>query len=130
VRSPQKLLEQLAPCGRLAILAYGQDSPGPRRTNTHAFQECERNYRFLPPELQMIDQARRSNILCCRQPHCLDHSAHDLGDAVGMEMRNTTLNTVVRSAYGLNEFRPTGGPKWVFAKFNVIAKLPTGVTRD
>jgi uncharacterized protein (TIGR03435 family) len=54
----------------------------------------------------------------------------DLGDAVGMEMRNTTLNTVVWSAYGLNEFRPAGGPKWVSAKFNAIAKLLTGVTRD
>jgi hypothetical protein len=49
----------------------------------------------------------------------------------GMEMRNTTLNTLVRSAYGLNEFQLVGGPKWAgSAKFNVVAKMPTGATRD
>jgi len=49
----------------------------------------------------------------------------------GMEMRNTTLNTLVRSAYGLNEFQLVGGPKWAgSAKFNVVAKIPMGTTRD
>jgi uncharacterized protein (TIGR03435 family) len=49
----------------------------------------------------------------------------------GMEMRNTTLNTLVRSAYGLNEFQLAGGPKWAGStKFNVVAKMPTGATRD
>src|SRR5580658_6214074 len=49
----------------------------------------------------------------------------------GMEMSNTTLNTLVRSAYGLNEFQLLGGPKWAgSAKFNVVAKMPTGATRD
>ncbi len=49
----------------------------------------------------------------------------------GMEMRNTTLNTLVRSAYGLNEFQLVGGPKWAgSAKFNIVAKMPTGTTRD
>jgi uncharacterized protein (TIGR03435 family) len=49
----------------------------------------------------------------------------------GMEMRNTTLNTLVRSAYGLNEFQLAGGPKWAgSAKFNVVAKLPAGATQD
>jgi len=39
----------------------------------------------------------------------------------GLEMRNTTLNTLVRSAYGLNEFQLAGGPKWVGSmKFNVL----------
>jgi uncharacterized protein (TIGR03435 family) len=49
----------------------------------------------------------------------------------GMEMRNTTLNTLVRSAYGLNEFQLVGGPKWAAsAKFNVVAKMPPGATHD
>jgi uncharacterized protein (TIGR03435 family) len=49
----------------------------------------------------------------------------------GMEMRNTTLNTLVRGAYGLNEFQLAGGPKWAgSAKFNVVAKMPEGATRD
>lgn len=48
-----------------------------------------------------------------------------------MEMRNTTLNTLVRSAYGLNEFQLVGGPKWAgSAKFNVVAKMPAGATRE
>lgn len=49
----------------------------------------------------------------------------------GMEMRNTTLNTLVRSAYGLNEFQLAGGPKWAGStKFNVVAKAPAGAARD
>ncbi len=49
----------------------------------------------------------------------------------GMEMRNTTLNTLVRSAYGLNEFQLAGGPKWAGStKFNVVAKAPAGASRD
>ena len=48
-----------------------------------------------------------------------------------IEMRNTTLNTLVRSAYGLNEFQLVGGPKWAgSARFNVIAKMPAGAKRD
>jgi uncharacterized protein (TIGR03435 family) len=48
-----------------------------------------------------------------------------------MEMRNTTLNTLVRSAYSLNEFQLVGGPKWAgSAKFNVVAKVPAGAARE
>lgn len=48
-----------------------------------------------------------------------------------MEMSNTTLNTLVRSAYGLNEFQLAGGPKWASsARFNVVAKFPADATRD
>ena len=31
----------------------------------------------------------------------------------GLEMRNTTLKNLVRSAYRLNEYQLDGGPKWV-----------------
>ena len=49
----------------------------------------------------------------------------------GLEMRNTTLKNLVRSAYRLNEYQLDGGPKWVdSARFNIDAKLPAGVPRD
>lgn len=49
----------------------------------------------------------------------------------GLEMRNTTLNNLVRGAYNLNEYQLDGGPKWMnSAKFNIDAKLPAGVPRD
>jgi uncharacterized protein (TIGR03435 family) len=49
----------------------------------------------------------------------------------GMQMRNTTLKNLVRSAYRLNEYQLEGGPKWIdSAKFNIDAKLPAGVPRD
>ncbi len=49
----------------------------------------------------------------------------------GLELRNATLKTLVRSAYNLNEYQLEGGPKWMdSAKFNVVAKLPAGAARD
>jgi uncharacterized protein (TIGR03435 family) len=49
----------------------------------------------------------------------------------GLEMRNTTLKNLVRSAYQLNEYQLEGGPKWMdSARFNIDAKLPAGVPRD
>jgi uncharacterized protein (TIGR03435 family) len=49
----------------------------------------------------------------------------------GLEMRNTTLKNLVRSAYRLNEYQLEGGPKWMdSAKFNIDARLPAGVPRD
>jgi uncharacterized protein (TIGR03435 family) len=60
-----------------------------------------------------------------------DPSSRGRSTPGGMEMTNTTLNTLVRSAYVLNEFQLVGGPKWAgSAKFNVVAKMPTGATRD
>lgn len=48
-----------------------------------------------------------------------------------MEFRNATLKTLVRSAYGLNEFELAGGPGWAAtAPFNVDAKFPPGSTRQ
>ena len=48
----------------------------------------------------------------------------------GLQMRNTTLKNLVRSAYGLNEYQLEGGPKWIdSARFNVDAKLPAGAPR-
>jgi len=48
-----------------------------------------------------------------------------------LEMRNTTLNNLVRSAYRLNEYQLEGGPKWMDStKFNVDAKFPAGVPRE
>jgi len=48
-----------------------------------------------------------------------------------MEMRNATLNTLVRGAYNLNEFQLVGGPKWVnSARFHVDAKFPAGTPGD
>ena len=44
-----------------------------------------------------------------------------------LEMKNTTLNNLVRSAYRLNEYQLEGGPKWANeTKFHVLAKLPEG----
>jgi Protein of unknown function (DUF3738). len=49
----------------------------------------------------------------------------------GLQLRNTTLKNLVRSAYDLNEYQVDGGPKWLnSAKFAVDAKLPAGVPRD
>ncbi len=48
-----------------------------------------------------------------------------------LEMRNTTLNNLIRSAYRLNEFQLEGGPGWAdSAKFTIEAKLPAGGPRD
>jgi uncharacterized protein (TIGR03435 family) len=48
-----------------------------------------------------------------------------------LEMRNTTLKNLVRSAYQLNEYQLEGGPKWMdSAIFNIDAKLPAGAPRD
>jgi uncharacterized protein (TIGR03435 family) len=56
-----------------------------------------------------------------------DPSSSGRGTPGGMEMRNTTLNTLVRSAYNLNEFQLVGGPKWAgSAKFDVVGKFPQG----
>ena len=60
-----------------------------------------------------------------------DPSSSGRGTANSMEMKNTTLATLVRSAYDLNEFQLTGGPKWKdTAKFDVVAKMPAGAPRD
>ncbi len=49
----------------------------------------------------------------------------------GLEMKNTTLNNLVRGAYNLNEFQLAGGPKWAdTAKFDIVAKLPAGAARE
>jgi uncharacterized protein (TIGR03435 family) len=48
-----------------------------------------------------------------------------------MEMKNTTLRSLIMSAYGLNEFQLAGLPKWSdSAKFNVVATVPAGAARD
>jgi uncharacterized protein (TIGR03435 family) len=48
-----------------------------------------------------------------------------------MEMKNTTLRTLIRNAYDLNEFQLVGLPKWSdSAKFNIVATLPAGAARD
>jgi uncharacterized protein (TIGR03435 family) len=48
-----------------------------------------------------------------------------------MEMRNTTLITLVRSAYDLNEFQVSGGPKWADTeRFIVNVKYPPTSTRE
>jgi uncharacterized protein (TIGR03435 family) len=49
----------------------------------------------------------------------------------GLQMRNTTLSNLVRSAYRLNQYQLDGGPKWMNStRFNVDAKLPAGAPRD
>jgi uncharacterized protein (TIGR03435 family) len=46
-------------------------------------------------------------------------------------MRNTTLKSLVMSAYQLNEYQIAGGPKWMdSAKFNIDAKLPAGALQE
>uniref|UniRef100_Q021X2 Soil-associated protein, TIGR03435 family n=1 Tax=Solibacter usitatus (strain Ellin6076) TaxID=234267 RepID=Q021X2_SOLUE len=47
------------------------------------------------------------------------------------EMHNTTLKTLVRAAYALNEYQLEGGPKWLDSeRFNLVAKFPQAVPRD
>lgn len=61
----------------------------------------------------------------------MDGSSSGRGTPGGMEMHNTTLNNLVRSAYGLNEFQLYGGPKWVdAAKFDIVARYPHGATDE
>jgi uncharacterized protein (TIGR03435 family) len=60
-----------------------------------------------------------------------DPSSSARGTPGGMEMRNTTLNTLIRSAYQLNEFQLVGGPKWAgSAKFVVVGRFPKGASYD
>ncbi|MEO8595121.1 MAG: TIGR03435 family protein [Candidatus Solibacter sp.] len=49
----------------------------------------------------------------------------------GLQMRNTTLNNLIRGAYRLNEFQLEGGPKWTGSqRFHIDAKVPAGAARD
>ena len=60
-----------------------------------------------------------------------DPSSSGRGRTGGIEMHNTTLANLVRSAYGLNEFQLYGGPKWIdTARFDLVAKFPTGATQE
>lgn len=60
-----------------------------------------------------------------------DPSSSSRTTAGGLQMRNTTLNNLVRGAYRLNEFQLEGGPKWVGSqRFNIDAKMPAGVARE
>ena len=48
-----------------------------------------------------------------------------------LEMRNATLATLIRNAYGLHEYQLEGGPKWMKSeRFHIDAKLPAGAARD
>jgi len=48
-----------------------------------------------------------------------------------LQMRNTTLNNLVRGAFRLNEFQLEGGPKWAASqRFHIDAKLPPGALQD
>jgi uncharacterized protein (TIGR03435 family) len=61
----------------------------------------------------------------------MDGSSSSRSTPGGMQMRNTTLNNLIRGAYGLNEFQLSGGPKWAdSAKFHIDAKMPTGAKRE
>lgn len=45
----------------------------------------------------------------------------------GLQMRNAILRTLVKNAYGLNDYQLEGGPKWLdSAKFDIDAELPAG----
>jgi uncharacterized protein (TIGR03435 family) len=60
-----------------------------------------------------------------------DPSSSARTSAGGMQMRNTTLNNLVRGAYRLNEFQLEGGPKWANSqRFHIDAKLPPGAVRE
>jgi uncharacterized protein (TIGR03435 family) len=61
----------------------------------------------------------------------LDPSSSARTTPGGLEMRNSTLKTLVLGAYGLNEYQLEGGPKWLDSdRFTINAKLPAGVPRD
>ncbi len=88
----------------LAIAAQGQQPPGAR------------------PEFE---------VAAVKPGDPADPSSSARSSPGGMEMRNTTLRTLVRSAYGLNEHQLEGGPKWMdSARFTIVAKLPAGASRD
>jgi len=60
-----------------------------------------------------------------------DPSSSSRSGPASFEMRNTTLNTLVRNAFGLNEFQLLGGPKWAgSARFNMVAKIPPHSSRQ
>ncbi len=60
-----------------------------------------------------------------------DPSSSSGGTPGRLQMRNTTLNNLVRGAYRLNELQLEGGPKWADSqRFNIDAKLPAGASRD
>jgi len=60
-----------------------------------------------------------------------DSSSGGSGSPGRQQIRNATLATLVRYAYGLNEYQLDGGPKWLnSARFTVDAKFPVGSSRD
>ena len=60
-----------------------------------------------------------------------DPSSSSRSNPASFEMRNTTLNTLVRGAFDLNEFQLLGGPKWAgSARFSMVAKIPPHSRRE
>lgn len=48
-----------------------------------------------------------------------------------LEMRNATLKTIVRGAYGLHEYQLEGGPRWIETeRFHIDGKFPAGSSRE
>jgi uncharacterized protein (TIGR03435 family) len=88
--------------------------------------------------LAMVEQAQERpaarvefEVVSVKPGDPADPSSSGRSTPGGMQMRNTTLKTLVRSAYQLNEYQIEGGPKWMdSAKFTIDAKLPAGTARD
>jgi uncharacterized protein (TIGR03435 family) len=60
-----------------------------------------------------------------------DPSSSGRGTPGGLELRNATLNTLVRSAYSLHEYQLDGGPKWADStRFHIDGKFPAGSSRE
>jgi len=49
----------------------------------------------------------------------------------GLQMRNAQVATIIRSAYGLNEYQLEGGPKWINSeRFTLEVKYAIGTPRE
>jgi uncharacterized protein (TIGR03435 family) len=78
-----------------------------------------------------VAQAQEFDVVSVKPGDPNFHGSSGSGTPNSMEMRNTTLATLVRSAYGLNEFQLAGGPKWVDSeRFIVNVKFPASATRE
>jgi uncharacterized protein (TIGR03435 family) len=78
-----------------------------------------------------LSQAQEYDVVSVKPADPNFHGSSARSTPGSMEMRNTTLITLVRSAYDLNEFQVSGGPKWADTeRFIVNVKYPATSTRE
>ena len=78
-----------------------------------------------------LAQAQEYDVVSVKPADPNFHGSSARSTPGSMEMRNTTLITLVRSAYDLNEFQVSGGPKWADTeRFIVNVKYPATSARS